>query len=370
MGRKATILIVDSNPGFALMLKESLEQAAHCRATVVPTGPEALDAATSHPFDLAIVDLGIRPQNDVDGETVARRLREANPDLPLVLIPLQGDELPDNLSDLKVQGTLPKPFFLPDLPGLLEAALGTAFAQPDVPEKPEIPAAPEVVEEASVPPGPEVSGRPEIPEGPELKEAPDERDRPAVPEQAPVPGQRASVSERRDVPPKPPMPDGPNVPELEGDTRDPAGSQGGYVGAPGGAASSRGLETWSPAATAEIENLARQVNADAVMVTNRGDVVACVGRIREDRQDALGKSIWRACQLSRMAARSLGREQTDFEQAVEGEDYLLYTLTIEDGVLLSAVLRCDTTLGFLRHQTRGTAQRLRAALNVSGRGVQ
>ena len=114
------ILIVDSNKAFATMLQESLEQGSDCRATVATGGDEALQALTTAEFDLAIVDLGL---TDADGATLARALRQQRADLRLMLIPLMGEELPSELADLDVQGVLPKPFFLPELPGRITDAL-------------------------------------------------------------------------------------------------------------------------------------------------------------------------------------------------------------------------------------------------------
>lgn len=114
------ILIVDSNKAFATMLQESLEQGSDCRATVATSGDEALQALTAADIDLAIVDLGL---TDPDGAALARALRQQRADLRLMLIPLMGEELPSELADLDVQGVLPKPFFLPELPGRIADAL-------------------------------------------------------------------------------------------------------------------------------------------------------------------------------------------------------------------------------------------------------
>ena len=368
MSQSATILIVDSNPGFALMLKESLEEEAGYQPTVALTGSAALDAASTGSFELAIVDLGIQAQDDLDGEAVARKLREADADLSLILIPLQGDELPDDLNDLGVQGTLTKPFFLPDLPDLVEAALGGpakgagAHAEPETEPGSGTHAGPGVAEISPAADEAGHSAQSAAPEQPGVKEASEQADRPTVRARGRAPD-RMSGSAKQESPAKPPVAESPDVPKLDGNMEDTPPAKGRHVGMAGHEALSRIIEGWAEVATAEVEGLAREVNADAVIVTDRGDVVVCVGGIRGDRRDALGQSIWRACQLSRMATRSLGSEPTGFEQAVEGEDYILYTLTIEDNVLLSAVLRSDTTLGFLRHRVRGTARRLRAVLS-------
>jgi len=124
------ILIVDSNAAFATMLRESLEQGDKCRTTVAAGGDEALEALTSAEFDLAIVDLGL---TDPDGATVARALRQQQSSLRLMLIPIMGEELPPELADLDVQGLLPKPFFLPELPGRIADALARSVGGgPDV----------------------------------------------------------------------------------------------------------------------------------------------------------------------------------------------------------------------------------------------
>lgn len=123
------ILIVDSNAAFATMLRESLEQGDKYRTTVATGRDEALEVLTSAAFDLAIVDLGL---TDPDGATVARALRQQQSSLRLMLIPIMGEELPPELADLDVQGLLPKPFFLPELPGRIADALQSVGGGPDV----------------------------------------------------------------------------------------------------------------------------------------------------------------------------------------------------------------------------------------------
>jgi two-component system OmpR family response regulator len=113
MNNKHSILLVDSNEAFTTTLRESLEQSREYSATVTHGGDEALQALTSGSFDPAIVDLGL---SDPDGAMVARKLREQQADLRLILIPLTGEEIPPELANLDIQDTLPKPFFFPELP--------------------------------------------------------------------------------------------------------------------------------------------------------------------------------------------------------------------------------------------------------------
>jgi CheY-like chemotaxis protein len=127
MSNEHSVLIVDSNVAFATILKESLEQDGRYRPTVTASGDEALQALTAAEFALAIVDLGL---TDPGGATLARTLRQQKPDLRLMLIPLEGEELPPELADLDVQGVLPKPFFFPELPGRVADALGLTEGEP------------------------------------------------------------------------------------------------------------------------------------------------------------------------------------------------------------------------------------------------
>lgn len=145
MNNEHSILIVDSTKAFATMLKESLEQEGQYRATVAINGDEALQALKAAEFDLVIVDLGLA---NPDGATFARTLRQQQPDLRLMLIPLMGEELPSELADLDIQGVLSKPFFLPELPDRIADALGQSegegpgiaeVAEPDlVPHRPAV----------------------------------------------------------------------------------------------------------------------------------------------------------------------------------------------------------------------------------------
>ena len=276
MDETPSILIVDSNVGFARMLKESLEQDDDYQAAVVHTGREALEIASQEPFDLAIVDLGIDAADGLGGETTARLLREEQPDLRLMLIPLEGIALPEDLMDLDVQGTLPKPFFLPDLPELLDAALTKPMERAPQPESEEVP-------------------QPTV--------------RRAQPVAAPPP---------IDTSRKP-----------------------------------------SSRVTRELEALAREINADAALITREGSVLSSAGRLDGEQLGELAHIVSQARHLSRQTARMLGREHRHFEQSVESDAYMLYALTVIGDVLLSAVLRPNVTLGFLRHQMKGTARRLR-----------
>lgn len=114
------ILLVDSNDAFATMLKEGLESSGPYQVITVSSGTKALDILVRDRIDLAIIDMGLE---DMDGPTLVQSLRQSKPDLSIMLIPLFGQELEDKTLLRQVQGILPKPFFMGDLPELIQRAL-------------------------------------------------------------------------------------------------------------------------------------------------------------------------------------------------------------------------------------------------------
>ena len=75
----------------------------------------------------------------------------------MMLIPIMGEDLPRAAASLEIQGILTKPFFFPELPGIVGKALGKEVDQaPLFPEEPAEPEAPPAVEAAPVEEAPAV----------------------------------------------------------------------------------------------------------------------------------------------------------------------------------------------------------------------
>lgn len=111
------MLIVDPDAAFATVLAGAIEDLGTYQATAVTSLDEALAELRAREYAMAIVDvagLGLAPPE------VAGRLRAVRPDLRLMWV--QGNE-DEAWQDGEVQGLLPKPFFVGELPGLLEEAL-------------------------------------------------------------------------------------------------------------------------------------------------------------------------------------------------------------------------------------------------------
>lgn len=118
----AKILVVDRNEAFATMLKEMLESEGHYTAEVAHRGSEALALLGRYPFDLTIVDMDLEPADMGYGELILS-IRQAQPTMRLVIIPLSGDDLPPQARRLGIQGVLSKPFFADDLLPRIQEAL-------------------------------------------------------------------------------------------------------------------------------------------------------------------------------------------------------------------------------------------------------
>ena len=101
------ILVIDSDEGFGNMLKEGLMSSGQYRAKCVHTGSNALEAVVEEPFDLVIIDMGL---SDMSPLTLVQAIREAKGSMRIMLIPLMGQELPDQVRALKINGILTKPF--------------------------------------------------------------------------------------------------------------------------------------------------------------------------------------------------------------------------------------------------------------------
>jgi DNA-binding response OmpR family regulator len=154
------ILIVDSDAAFATILKEGIEMGGEYEATVVTTALDARTMAAPGQLAMAIVDMGL---DDGDALELLESLRDVDPGLRLMVIPMEG--LPEEVLQLGIQGTLPKPFFLPDIPAQIEEAMhrpvGAPPAEPAPPQQLDEPEA-VMVEPAVSLSAPEVKTEPEM----------------------------------------------------------------------------------------------------------------------------------------------------------------------------------------------------------------
>lgn len=275
------ILVVDPNEAFAALLDEELQRQGYEVSTTYSYAT-ALEAAGEQTFDLALLDMGLEEPGTLE---LAHRIRETQPSLRLMLIPMMGEELaPDVTAGLAVQGILPKPFFLPELPERIEAALQAPLKK--VEKKTETRA---------------------------------KRERKSKPEPVSVVKKSAT-----------------------------------------GSVDTRWVTRNHDAIRRLMQGLAREVMADAVLLTVGDQMNAWVGRLEQAEAEAISQAVLQGWRASAEVARILGREQVRFEQSIAGGEYLLYAIGVNSNAILTVAVSGAVTLGMLRHRARGTAEEIAA----------
>ncbi len=312
------ILVVDSDQAFATILKEGLETNGNYRVTLTQSGSDALESVVERPFDLVIVDMGLQGVKPV---TLVKAIREAKPAMRLMLIPLFGQQIPAELRELKIQGFLPKPFFVGDLPRLVGEALNI--------ETPAPPAAP----------------------APELKAAaPPPRDvKPATPiKESPIPPPTVAA-------PAPPVTSEPqSEPKVEKASPPPKPEAPSYS-----PAVLARLQAKEQQIVQLLKSLNREVRAESIMVTLGTQLIAFAGLLSREQAANLAKLVADSTDAAAQMATFLGEPSSRFEQSMhEGAEYRMFSLSVGEGLVLSLALSSDTPLGTLRYRARQTAEEL------------
>jgi len=312
------ILVVDSDQAFATILKEGLETNGNYRVTLTQSGSDALESVVERPFDLVIVDMGLQGVKPV---TLVKAIREAKPAMRLMLIPLFGQQIPAELRELKIQGFLPKPFFVGDLPRLVGEALSI-----------ETPA-------SSAPPAPELKVAAPLPR--DAKPATPVKESPAPPATIAAPSPPvASEPQVEKAPPPPARPPAPEAPSFSP------------------AALAR-LQAKEQQIVQLLKSLNREVRAESIMVTLGTQLIAFAGLLSREQAANLAKLVADSTDAAAQMATFLGEPSARFEQSMhEGAEYRMFSLSVGEGLVLSLALSSDTPLGTLRYRARQTAEEL------------
>jgi DNA-binding response OmpR family regulator len=303
------ILVVDSEEGFGLMLKEGLENSGHYKAKCVHMGSDALESVVEENFDLVIIDMGLQ---DMSAATLIQAVRKVKEEMRIMVIPLMGQSLPKKIEALNINGVLTKPFFVGDLPDLIDEAIG----------------------------------RRRSPTG-------------AYPVEAISPTVSPTPSTVGDVPP-------PTVKDdsvLE--TRPQQAIATEAVEAPAPMMVSVPQETirFLRANEAEIlrllDDLNREVRAEAILLIAGPELIAQAGLLSREQCHQLAMLVGQSSQAAAQAANFLGEPTGHFTQSLhEGIEYRLYSLSLGEGILLSLALSSNVPLGMIRHQCRRIAEQL------------
>jgi CheY-like chemotaxis protein len=150
------ILVVDRNEAFATVLREMLEVEGGYAVELACTGSHALALLRQSDFDLTIVDMDLDPK-DVGYRDLILSARRLKPTMRLMLIPLQGRDLPPDVDRRDIQAVLPKPFFADDLLPNIAGALAKQVSLPQQAPPARLPASPSAHALASPPARPPAS---------------------------------------------------------------------------------------------------------------------------------------------------------------------------------------------------------------------
>jgi DNA-binding response OmpR family regulator len=271
------------------MVQQYMIEQGDCRVHVATDAESAVHSVEDQEFDLAIVDLEL---NTADGVPLIRALRQQRSDLCLMMIPLDGEDVAPEFEDLDIQGVLPKPFFLPELPQRVEEAIGRSRGVWAAPSQGQAPGEERAGQGAQAEPG----------------------------------GQRPP--QRLVVPNE-------HVPEV----------------------------------IDRMKWLAQELSAEAVVLTRGDDLMAHTGRLSAAEAETLAGAVTEIWRTSGSVADILGREQTNFEQTLDGGQYTFYTIAVAQEIILSVVLYAPIPLGMIRHRAKQTVDALQRLLSEEPDGA-
>jgi len=304
-----SILIVDGDDAFATILKEGLETTGEYRVATAQAGGDVLESVVEQPFDMVIVDMGL---SDVEPMRLVKAIREAKPSMRLMLIPLLGQQPPDELEDIEIQGILPKPFFVGDLPDIVGEAMAIDTPVSSTPSKPEL--------KVAVPARPSAVSPQETPAGRDVV-------------QEPPPSEETPLA-------APPVAPPPETPAYSKETM-------------------AGLRAKEKEIMQLLKSLNRELRAESIMVTLGAELVAFSGLLGREQAAKLASLVAPTIEAAARSAAFLGEPDGRFEQSLhEGAEYRLYSLILSEGLVLSLALSSDIPLGTLRYRTRQTAEEL------------
>ncbi|MBI3243656.1 MAG: IS200/IS605 family transposase [Chloroflexi bacterium] len=110
------VLIADPNTAFATMIQQVLEETTRFKVTVVGSGADAVNAFSKGDYDLAVMEAMLE---DFSLRDIVAVLRARQSSLPIMVIQAPGVDA----AGLDLQGLLTRPFYIPELQGLIEDAL-------------------------------------------------------------------------------------------------------------------------------------------------------------------------------------------------------------------------------------------------------
>lgn len=337
------IMVVDPNEAFATLLSEELKRQGYDVARCF-SAEEAITSAKKRMPDLALLDMALEAP---DAIVLGQQMRDIEPHVRLMLIPLMGEQLSPEQAAISVQGVLPKPFFLPELPERIEAALQVPVDEgmkANVAEVTEPAADTESESDA------DFDAEFELLFAPEPESATSE------------PVMEFDLDAELELEPEPePAPSPEPLPEPAPELAPQ--SEAADLPAPVGSDAEEGLSyaafTKNRARVeSSMDALAQEIGADAVLLTFGGGLLTWVGGLARNEAESISRAVIHGWRTSAEVSRILGREQSRFEQSITGGDYTLYALSVEVNAIMAVVVRGAAPLGLLRHHARSTVDKV------------
>ena len=311
------VLIVDNDKSFSTILREGLNNHPAFNAVLVHTSTSALEYVVEQAIDLVIIDLGLA---DMPAHKLITAIWDVKNGLPIMVTPVLGEDVPESIKQLAIQGVVPKPFFVGDLPKIVGDALGLNLDS----QAPDLPA---VKSDKSARRSPQTPARPDRePAAKPAAEAPSSAETRVT--TAVSPSVSSAVTETAFLPTLPSW-------KLER------------------------LRKNRDKIIKQLEELNRDFRAEVLLLTAGNELVAKAGSMQDDRAQELALLVTKGAEAAAQAAAFLGERDSRFEQSLhEGNEYRLYSYSLGHGVVLSLTLSISVPLGILRHQTKRIGQKL------------
>ena len=82
-GHKVKVILCVDDEATGLLVRRMLLESQGYAVVTAESGPEALQLLSTHNLDLVVLDYSMP---GMDGDTVAQKMKEAKPDLPIILL--------------------------------------------------------------------------------------------------------------------------------------------------------------------------------------------------------------------------------------------------------------------------------------------
>ena len=303
------ILLIDKDEAFGTVMLEAIRESGDFEVRLFTTAAAALTTLKQTPFDLVIVDQGV---DDLPLPHVIRGARLLRANIPVLIMPYDGSEVPRELAPLGLQGALSRIFFRMDLPQKIEAALGIATA-----------------------------GAPAVPGGILPPIAAPAAPPPSADGARPAPGAAAP----RAKPALPPTP--------------PAAPQGGEENGDERSREARSKLALKARVAEEINYhlraLVRELGADSVLFIYSGELVASAGTIQRARVVELAAALDTAWAAMHRLGNLAGDQDGIVQAFIEGKEHIVYTMRTSVLGAIAVVTPAGTSPGSIRLRAREAA---------------